>query len=81
MKGALTAGGDPPAGQLLTEKHLAALLQISVSKIQKDRVRGGKGMIPYVLVGRCVRYRLSDLQRYLEQNLRQHTSATELDKT
>lgn len=61
--------------QLITEKHLAAMLQISLSKIQKDRVKGGG--IPIRKIGSTVRYQLGDIRQYIENSKHQSTSSYE----
>lgn len=58
---------------LLTERQLAERWQLASSKkLQADRV-SGKGC-PFVRIGRCVRYRLSDVLAYEDANLRTSTS-------
>lgn len=47
---------------LLTEGQLAARWQISLKKLQADRWRGNG--VPFVKIGRLVRYRLADVQAY-----------------
>jgi excisionase family DNA binding protein len=49
---------------LLTEKETAHYLSCSVFKMQRDRRIGSP--IPYVKVGRSVRYKLADVEAYLE---------------
>ncbi|MEZ5814426.1 MAG: helix-turn-helix domain-containing protein [Alphaproteobacteria bacterium] len=51
--------------QLITEKEAATLLNCSTHKLQRDR-RIGNGL-PYYKVGRSVKYRLSDIEAYLEK--------------
>jgi len=58
--------------QLMTEKEAAALLAVSVSKLQKDRVKGGG--LKYISYGKCVRYRKSDIIEFIEMNTRNSTS-------
>lgn len=56
------------AGQIfLTEGQLAKRWQISVKKLQADRwnFRG----VPYVKIGRSVRYRLAEVFAYEELNM------------
>lgn len=48
----------------ITEKQVAAMMGISLSKLQKDRFYG-RG-IPYSKMGRSVRYALPDVQQYME---------------
>lgn len=50
----------------LTEKELAELFGISVSKLQNDRLMG-RG-IPYVKVGRAVRYASSAVEAWLAEH-------------
>ncbi len=59
--------------KLLTSKEAAELLGISVAFLERDRWAGAK--IPYVQVGeRAVRYRLADLETYLESRVKQAVS-------
>jgi hypothetical protein len=66
-----------PAGHaetevFLTEQELAGRHQRSVRTIRNLRVSGG--YIPFVKIGRHVRYRLSDVIAYEKANLRRSTS-------
>jgi hypothetical protein len=57
--------------KFLSEIEAAEFLCCSVAKMQRDRRLGSK--IPYVKIGRSVRYRLADLERYIEAaNLHQY---------
>jgi hypothetical protein len=67
-----TVGNDPEL-DLLNEDQAAALLGLSVSTLQKDRVATGR--IPHVKVFRKVFYRRSDLRTFVAQNVRRTTSA------
>jgi predicted DNA-binding transcriptional regulator AlpA len=49
--------------RLLTDRQVSEITGRARSTLQKDRVAGGG--IPYVYVGRLVRYRLSDVQAYI----------------
>lgn len=60
--------------RLYKTKEAAAFLGVSIAFLDRDRwagKRNGTGpLIPYVRVGnRAVRYRISDLQDHIEQNL------------
>lgn len=61
-----------PAYQLINEKEAAAILRVSVSKLQKDRMTGCG--LRYVSYGKCVRYRLDDIATFIEANTRLSTS-------
>lgn len=50
---------------LMDEKIAAPLLGLSVRPLQNDRVTG-RLRIPYVRVGRAVRYRPADLRRWVD---------------
>ena len=49
---------------ILCEKQAARFLGCSIYKLQKDRRIGSP--IPYIKVGRSVRYKLQDIEAYLE---------------
>lgn len=49
--------------RLLTDRQVSEITGRARSTLQKDRLGGGG--IPYVYVGRLVRYRLSDVQAYI----------------
>ena len=60
-------------GQLfLTERDLALRWNVSVKKLQADRL-SGRG-VQFVRFGRSIRYRLSDLEAFEEINTRRSTS-------
>jgi predicted DNA-binding transcriptional regulator AlpA len=60
--------------KLLTEKEVSSMLSVSLKKLQGDRMLR-KGL-PYVKLGRSVRYVLSDIKTHLEQCRIDHESAT-----
>ena len=53
---------------LLREQEAAEILGVSVPFLQSDRVTR-RHRIPYLKIGRCVRYRATDLTLYLERCL------------
>jgi hypothetical protein len=61
-------------GVLLTERELAARHRRSVKTIRNLRVKGD--YVPYLKIGRHVRYRLSDVLEYEAKCLRQSTSSS-----
>jgi len=62
----------PSLPQLLTQKETAKYLKRSVKSLERDRFVGGG--IPFVRVGRLIRYRSSDVLKYLDENTRTSTS-------
>lgn len=57
---------------MLNEKQLAARWNISVRTLQAARVKGGG--VPFIRIGRAVRYRLEDVLAYEEAQRRTSTS-------
>jgi hypothetical protein len=57
---------------LLTEHDLAKRLQLSVKTIRNHRV-SGLG-VPFIKIGRAVRYRHEDVLTYENSNVRRSTS-------
>ena len=62
--------------QLLTETDVSRLTGRAVSTLQKDRCVGTA--IPFIRLGRLVRYRQSDVAAYLA-SLPAHSSTSEAD--
>ncbi len=56
----------------LTERQLAERLRVPVRTLQAQRQRGGG--IPFIKLGRSVRYAWSDVEQYLEQHRHRSTS-------
>lgn len=59
-------------GSLLTESQAGSVLKLSNRTLQAWRVRGCGPK--FVKVGRSVRYRFSDLEKYLNENAHHSTS-------
>lgn len=51
--------------RLLRQPEVEHITRFSASKLEQDRAKG-RG-IPFCKIGRAVRYRLSDVQRYLAE--------------
>jgi hypothetical protein len=61
--------------KLLTETEAAELRRQSVRTLQSERLHGGG--CPFVKLGRSVRYRLSDVLKFIESRI--SNSTTEAD--
>lgn len=61
-----------PRQPLLTESEAAALLKVQPATLAAWRLRGHP-RLPFVRVGRCVRYRAQDLAAFIEGHLRRST--------
>lgn len=60
--------------QLLSTPQAAKFLNVSIAFLERDRWAGAK--IPFVKVGsRAVRYRLQDLQNYIDQHVQSGSEA------
>ena len=51
---------------LLSEKEVQEIYKLNARTLQRDRVLG-KG-IPYVKIGRRVRYKRSDIEKYIKRH-------------
>lgn len=58
--------------RLLSSDEAEALLSVHHGFLAKDRV--GKARIPFVKIGRSVKYKPSDLRRFIERSTRTSTS-------
>lgn len=59
---------------LLTDRQTEAVLNVHPGFLAKDRL--GKARIPFIKLGRAVRYRPADVRAYLAAQLRTSTSDT-----
>jgi hypothetical protein len=64
---------EPLDEKLLTEKQLAKRHQRSPKTLRNDRVKGA--YIPFIRIGRHIRYRLSDVLAYENAHLMTSTSS------
>ena len=63
-----------PGERLLDEHMLAERLACSIKTIQKARLTGDDSFPPFVKIGRMVRYRASDVDRWIaERELHKNT--------
>jgi hypothetical protein len=52
--------------ELLSEKCVARMLSVKVSKLQRDRCNGVG--IPFIRIGRTIRYRLSEVLAFIDNH-------------
>ena len=60
--------------RLLTDLEVEQILGVARGWAAKDRC--GKALIQHVKFGRCVRYRLADVEAFIAGSVRQSTSDT-----
>lgn len=58
---------DTPTAKLLTREQAAAYLNVRPQTLAKWHTTKAHSL-PLVRVGRCVRYRLRDLDKFIEEN-------------
>ena len=63
-----------PLEPLLSDFDVSEITGRSRSTLQKDRLRGGPDVLPFVRIGRLIRYRPQDVRYFLERNMRKSTS-------
>lgn len=56
-----------PEGELLNETEAARIIRITPGTLRAWRSRGGPA-IPYIRIGRSIRYRLEDLKAFVDAN-------------
>jgi hypothetical protein len=60
--------------QLIRDDEAEAILRVHDGFLAKDRL--GRARIPFVKIGRAVRYRRADIEAFIAANLRKSTSDT-----
>lgn len=74
MKNDLSIYGDDDLRSLLSAREAADFLNVQPQTLAKWRTVGGECAIPYVKVGRSIRYRRSALEQYIEANTYMNTT-------
>jgi hypothetical protein len=59
--------------KLLNTKQASELLNVNDKSLANSRHTGTGIQVPYIKMGKIVRYKLSDLQSYIEGNTFNHT--------
>lgn len=67
--------------KLLSTKQASDFLGLNDKSLANSRYTGTGMQIPYIKLGNIVRYRLSDLERYMEENTFHHTGEFKNDKS
>ena len=65
--------------RLYTPKQTGEAIQVSVEALANSRCTGIGITIPYIKIGKFVRYRESDIQAYLDKNTHNHTGESKED--
>ena len=64
------------ADRLLSTKQTAEYLGLDPKSLANSRYTGTGVKIPYIKLGKVVRYKLSEVDKYLEENTFNHTGET-----
>ena len=67
--------------ELLNTEQASKVLGMKSKSLANSRYTGVGVQIPFIKCGNLVRYRLSDLQRYMEENTFNHTGEFKNDKS
>ena len=62
--------------RLLNTKQASKMLGVDSKSLANSRYSGLGIAIPFVKMGRLVRYKQSDIEKFIEKNTFQHTSET-----
>jgi len=65
--------------ELLNTKQASKLLGIDSKSLANSRYSGVGIDIPYIKIGRAVRYKLSELETYIDSHTYNHTGESKLD--
>ena len=65
--------------RLLNTKEVSEILGITVKSLANSRYTGIGIQVPYVKMGKSVRYKESDLKKYIEDNTFNHTGEAKVD--
>jgi len=65
--------------RLLNTKQASEMLGVDSKSLANSRYSGQGIAIPFVKMGRLVRYKQSDIENFIEKNTFQHTSETKKD--
>ena len=67
--------------ELLNTEKASKVLGMKSKSLANSRHTGVGVQIPFIKLGNLVRYRLSDLMRYMEENTFHHTGEFKNDKS
>ena len=65
--------------RLLNTKEVSEILGVTVKSLANSRYTGIGIQLPYEKIGRLVRYKESDLKKYIEANTFSHTGEAKVD--
>jgi len=66
--------------ELLNTRQASKILGLEYKSLSNSRNTGTGPKIPYIKIGRVVRYKLSELEAYIESHTYNHTGESKLDK-
>ena len=65
--------------RLLNTKEVSEILGVTVKSLANSRYTGIGIQVPFEKIGRLVRYKESDLKKYIEDNTINHTGEAKVD--
>jgi len=66
------------ADRLLDTKQASEFLGLNEKSLANSRYTGTGIRVPYIKLGKIIRYRLSDLESYIENNTFTHTGESKI---
>jgi len=64
---------------LLDTKKASEILGVNVKSLANSRYTGIGIQVPYIKIGKLVKYKESDLEKYIEANTFNHTGEAKVD--
>lgn len=65
--------------RLLNTKEVSEILGVTVKSLANSRYTGIGIQVPYIKIGKLVKYKESDLEKYIEANTFNHTGEAKVD--
>jgi predicted DNA-binding transcriptional regulator AlpA len=65
--------------RLINTKQASEILGVTVKSLANSRYTGVGIQVPYIKMGKSVRYKESDLEKYIEDNTFKHTGQNKED--
>ena len=67
--------------RLLNTRQASEVLGLDYKSLSNSRTTGTGPKIPYIKIGRLVRYKLSELESYIESHTYNHSGETKIDNS
>ena len=65
--------------RLITPEEASEILGVTAKSLSNSRYTGTGLLVPYIKLGKIIRYKESELETYIEANTHQHTGKAKED--